>query len=103
MKTKMKFNFIFCPGESDMKMKLACFGAVASLAVLASGPARADSPAAVPAPAPAGPRIELAPPDEPQAGIPRPAVLRLPREYQIEVPLSQPATTGLGVGGYGEI
>lgn len=58
----------------------------------------------------AQPNITLAPdepraaPDEPQPGIPRPPILQLPRETQIEVPLEQPGTSGsTAIGGYGEL
>jgi hypothetical protein len=51
----------------------------------------------------AQPAITLAP-DEPQPGIPRPPILQLPRETQIEVPLEQPGTSGsTAIGGYGEL
>jgi hypothetical protein len=52
----------------------------------------------------AQPRITL-PPEEPQPGIPRPPILELPRESQIEVPLEQPAPAGssTAIGGYGEL
>ncbi|MGZ3425259.1 MAG: hypothetical protein ACXVCV_01365, partial [Polyangia bacterium] len=54
-------------------------------------------------PAVAQPAITLAP-DEPQPGIPRPPILQLPRESQIEVPLGQPGTSGsTAIGGYGEL
>ncbi len=51
----------------------------------------------------AGPQISLPPWDGPRAGIPRPAALQLPREQNIDVPLSQPATLGTAIGGYGEL
>ena len=55
-------------------------------------------------PAFAQPSITLAPPDEPQPGIPRPPVLQLQRENQIEVPLDQTGTGGsTAIGGYGEL
>jgi hypothetical protein len=55
------------------------------------------------APAFAQPNITLAP-DEPQPGIPRPPVLQLQRETQIEVPLEQPGVGGsTAIGGYGEL
>lgn len=51
----------------------------------------------------AQPTINLAP-DEPQPGIPRPPVLQLQRETQIEVPLEQPGASGsTAIGGYGEL
>ena len=51
----------------------------------------------------AQPKITLSP-DEPQPGIPRPPILQLPRESQIEVPLDQTATSGsTAIGGYGEL
>ncbi|HEX8953155.1 MAG TPA: hypothetical protein VF945_14975, partial [Polyangia bacterium] len=51
----------------------------------------------------AQPNITLAP-DEPQPGIPRPPLLQLPRETQIEVPLEQPGSSGsTAIGGYGEL
>ena len=51
----------------------------------------------------AQPTITLAP-DEPQPGIPRPPILHLPRESQIEVPLEQQGTSGsTAIGGYGEL
>lgn len=52
----------------------------------------------------AQPIITLAPPDEPQPGIPRPPILQLPRENQIEVPLNQaPPPVSTAIGGYGEL
>jgi hypothetical protein len=59
--------------------------------------------AAVPLPARAQPQIEMPPPEEPRALIPKPKALELPRESQIEVPLEQPAMTGTAIGGYGEL
>jgi hypothetical protein len=56
----------------------------------------------LPAAAAAQPQLTL-PSDEVQPGIPRPKALQLPRENQIEVPLSEPAMQGTAVGGYGEI
>jgi hypothetical protein len=52
----------------------------------------------------AQPQVTL-PPEEsaPPPGIPRPQLLQLQRESQIEVPLDQPATSGTAVGGYGEL
>jgi len=51
----------------------------------------------------AQPSITLAP-DEPQNGIPRPPILQLQRETQIEVPLEQPGASGsTAIGGYGEL
>jgi hypothetical protein len=51
----------------------------------------------------AQPNITLAP-EEPQPGIPRPPVLQLQRETQIEVPLEQPGVGGsTAIGGYGEL
>jgi hypothetical protein len=51
----------------------------------------------------AQPNITLAP-DEPQPGIPRPPILQLQRESQIEVPLEQQGTSGsTAIGGYGEL
>jgi hypothetical protein len=58
---------------------------------------------ALPSTANAQPSITLAP-DEPQPGIPRPPLLQLQRETQIEVPLEQPGTSGsTAIGGYGEL
>jgi hypothetical protein len=55
-------------------------------------------------PALAQPNITLAPPDEPQPGIPRPPALQLQRETQIEVPLDQTGVSGsTAIGGYGEL
>ena len=52
----------------------------------------------------AQPNITLAPPDEPQPGIPRPPILQLQRETQIEVPLDQaPPPSSTAIGGYGEV
>lgn len=43
-------------------------------------------------------------PDQPQPGIKRPAILQLPRESQIEVPLdAAPAAASTAIGGYGEL
>ena len=57
----------------------------------------------LPSTANAQPSITLAP-DEPQPGIPRPPLLQLQRETQIEVPLEQPGTSGsTAIGGYGEL
>jgi hypothetical protein len=50
----------------------------------------------------AEPQITIAP-DEPKPAIPRPPVLRLQRETQIEVPLDQPGEAGTAIGGYGEL
>ena len=57
-----------------------------------------------PGSAAAQPNITLAPPDEPQPGIPRPPILQLQRENQIEVPLDQaPPPSSTAIGGYGEV
>jgi hypothetical protein len=56
----------------------------------------------LPTVAAAQPKLTL-PPDEVQPGIPRPKLLQLPRENQIEVPLDEPAMKGTAVGGYGEL
>jgi hypothetical protein len=54
-------------------------------------------------PAVAQPQITLAP-DEPAPGIPRPPILQLQRESQIEVPLEQQGVSGsTAIGGYGEL
>jgi hypothetical protein len=59
--------------------------------------------ALLPTSAVAQPNITLAP-DEPQPGIPRPPILQLQRENQIEVPLEQQGTSGsTAIGGYGEL
>jgi hypothetical protein len=58
--------------------------------------------ALLPKPAHAEPQITIAP-DEPRQAIPRPPVLNLQRETQIEVPLDQPGRTGTAIGGYGEL
>src|SRR5439155_27274265 len=55
-------------------------------------------------PAAAQPKIEL-PPDEPKQAIPRPPLLQLQRESQIEVPLYEapPSGSSTAIGGYGEL
>jgi hypothetical protein len=77
----MKLNLIFI---------FSAFGALSA------------APATV-ADAVAQPSITLAP-EDPQPGIPRPPILQLPRETQIEVPLEQAGTSGsTAIGGYGEV
>ena len=53
----------------------------------------------------AQPKIELPPPDQPRQAIPRPPLLQLQRESQIEVPLYEPPPTNssTAIGGYGEL
>lgn len=53
----------------------------------------------------AQPKIDLPPPDEPRQAIPRPPLLQLQRESQIEVPLYEPPPPGssTAIGGYGEL
>ena len=51
----------------------------------------------IPAAALAQPNITLPPPDE------KAPTVQLPRESQVEVPISQPAMQGTAVGGYGEL
>src|SRR5256885_15644899 len=52
----------------------------------------------------AQPKIEL-PPEEPKPAIPRPPILQLQRESQIEVPLYEapPPGASTAIGGYGEL
>ena len=79
----MKLNVIF--------IFTCCSWGAAAAALLASAPAAAQ------------PNITLAP-DEPQPGIPRPPLLQLQREDQIEIPLEQaPPSGSTAIGGYGEL
>jgi hypothetical protein len=98
---KLKITFIFT---------CTTFAAFAATMTLAARPAFAQPTITLPPEEPkTPPRQPPAPtpapaPDQPQAGIPRPPLLQLQRESQIEVPLEQ---TGIGgataLGGYGEL
>ncbi len=85
----MRSSFVCC--GIGLALWLGSRGALAQ-----AGPGHSPGPAH-------GPTIELAPADEPKSAIPRPDFLRLPREQQIEVSLSDPSSLGTAIGGYGEL
>ncbi|HEY7953904.1 MAG TPA: hypothetical protein VII38_01390 [Polyangia bacterium] len=90
---KVIFNFTRSPPAPRRRCFPSLLGVGALLAaLLASGLASAE------------PQIVLPPaPDQPLPGIPRPSLLKLPRENQVEVSLDQPAMADSALGGYGEI